>query len=204
MQTSHVFKAGDIVRILDGSKSIRRVGYPLHYKELINGWIETLQALGNSHYEFMSGQLGIKPGTNLKYLAEAFAKTEVEQRAHGGNARTIHYKTIREAEADILRIRSLTTLECWLFTENHTGRVARVNSTCVRRTGMRVPGYSTHDYESGHYEWQDGYLDNVESHVILCTSLGQFENIHVEWVGTDKDDLWRNQLWCDHGPINKI
>lgn len=173
----HVYRAGDEVRILR-SHFIRRVGYPLHYKEL------ACEARDLVEEKVLWEVLGLKRYN--KDLVYAVAKLLVEERGFGGNERSIHYFNVVEPRpsSSLTDFASLAVEEDPYQIDNHmtdqTGSTTVVQSKYVVRTGTRVPGsgYST-DYG---WEWEDGYLDKVKSHVILRTDLGDIEVCDVELV----------------------
>jgi len=183
MTKARPFKQGDRVRILR-PRLIRRVGYPLHYKELRTEAQTLLMATDMTSLGFRDMRLTPIPLP----LIEGLAKALVLHRGYGGNERSIHYYPIGEPIPDN-QLWSIGLGDDDSFDPqprpDPTGKIARVQLTYVRHTGTRVPGYSSRDWESGHVEWEQGYLADRKTHIILQTDYGDIESCDVELITGD-------------------
>lgn len=172
----HIYRPGDQVEILR-PRWIKRVGYPLHWKDLIDnlqelpGYTQAVQALGfdpQGHVPF--------------YLCQAIAKVHVERNNFGGNERTIHYCPLHDG-GDRLNI----LLDPWLMPKHgYVGRVVEVYSKRMAYTGTRFPSRSGKDADTpngpGDYWEESGGLDNRKGHLILRTGYGEIEACDVRLV----------------------
>lgn len=183
----HVYKPGDRVRILR-PRLIMRVGYPLHYKELRAEAAELLQVISQNNG---MSQLGFRHSSYTrnppKDLVEGLTKALVLDRGYGGPERSIHYypigRPVPEGDLWTMAIASDWTEDYQLQPRmDPTGKIALVEAKYTRKTGTRVAGGSSTDWESGHQEWENGYLENEKTHVILRTTYGDIEACDVELV----------------------
>ena len=155
MTKKHVFKTGDKVRVLR-DRFIERVGYPLIYGMLmdeVENDPRTAEALK------VLGWGGDLP----HFFQVAVAKLRVEQRGFGGNTRAIIY----EPEGGFAR---------------QPGQVLTVYSKRVAKTGVRFPPRSCYDSYGGGYDYEQGGLDDCNTHVLLMTDSGEIEACDVEFV----------------------
>jgi len=159
-------RIGDTVRILE-PKWIKRVGYPLHWQDLMEE-AEESEAVQQA-YRLLAGETPQSLWKTLKlpsYYLQTAAKLMVEARGFGGNERKIIYEKP----------------EAWHSEACERGWVhARVCGKRTAYTGTRVaPAYGVS--RDGEY-WDDpGGLEDKQTHVLLMTNLGEIEAINVKLV----------------------
>lgn len=179
-------RPGDKVEILE-DKWIRRVGYALHYKEVMQVFLEEPELLKRAAEPFQ--QLGMplvlgSPAT--RELAQGLAKAYVLANNYGGPQRFIHYREVLPKWS----LRHIGNIHAKDFHEQPAvpavGKVLEVWSTYVRHTGKRVGTVRGYDSYSGEYWEEKGYLEDRKTHVILVTSLGDIEVCHVKLVEKGK------------------
>ncbi len=154
-----VIRVGDKVRIIN-PKFVRRVGYPLVWYDVTD---EQLDA--DERCQKIAEAAGWPEPSELpRYLQIAVAKLYVEQRAFGGNERTIHY-------TDDVRIPFLNW-ECG---------PAEVVGKRVVKTGVRFAArYGVSSYDGEPWE-EPGGLDDCKTHILLDLGSGyEIEACNVE------------------------
>lgn len=194
-----VIRVGDRVKIVE-SKFIKRVGYPLIWTDLIDEVAKdprTLKAWAiiTAPQNLPQGSIDVPPQINGEALETAFlpklsdivkepeipiefiravARERVREMNFGGNERQIIYLKTRTDMAGLLW--SSGKDEC----ADYTGQIFEVFSKKIAKTGTRFPSTHGHDSYNGEYWYEQGGLDNCKTHVLLETSAGWIENIHVE------------------------
>jgi hypothetical protein len=169
------YQSGDRIRILR-PRIIKRVGYPLHFRELREEARQLLnalppQALGVTSYR--------------QDLVDALAKELVAARRFGGSTRSLHYYSISEEKAADLSNNMWADLiaheeDDWSVPRlDPTGLECSVIDKYVRYTGEHFgPSYGGYDSD----DFEPGGLANSKAQVILKTRYGDFEECDVELV----------------------
>jgi hypothetical protein len=158
----HIYRVGDKVRIVN-PLFVRRVGYPLVWTEV------TDEQLDNDEHsaKVAKAMRGCEPSELPRYLQIAIAKMYVEERAFGGNERSIHYRP--EGDGG------------WQMPLNWTYGPAEVVRKRLVKTGTRFPasqGYIGRDYE---VDYMPGGLADCKTHVLLDLGMGyEIEACNVE------------------------
>lgn len=172
MSKPHIFRKGDVVRILE-PKWVKRVGYPVIWTDLIDEvradprTLAAWQALG----------FGPILGEDLPIeFVRGVAMQHVRQRRFGGNERSIHYMKLGPKE------------DKWLLLDDNTvphhgyvGFRAVVHGKRVVKTGVRSPGYWSNEED-----YENGGLSDCKTHILLRTDFGEIETIHVRLLGENE------------------
>lgn len=169
MKTDKVIRIGDAIKILDASKFIHRVGYPLiwtdFYDELMDD--EKLKEIGDS--------IGCTHGSARSAFIKAAAMGKVQKEKFGGNERKIIYD---EDAPDPFDCFSLS----WVISQ-YENQTFEVTDKKIAKTGIRVAPCSWTDSYSGEYNYESGGLGDEKTHILLQIENHKWiESIHVEKV----------------------
>jgi len=156
-----IYREGDVVRIVN-PLFVKRVGYPWNKEHVKNHVITdeqrqsltTMLAKFNLHPSFL--------GSNKGYFDTAFEKVLDEMaywvmktQGFGGRERTIH-----------------TELK-----EDCRGKLAKIISKRVVKTGHYFPSTSYYDDYNGGHEYEPGGLKNEKTHVLLNLDVFTDDNM---------------------------
>ena len=159
-----IIRIGDYVRVVHPEFFVR-CGYP----ETQKGVFDAMSITDDTTVHTMFRQMGIP-------AREGYVRTIMQRLAHyrwresgcGGPYRRIHTKTLEDAEGLVFRVVS--------------------KRTCI--TGDYFAPSMYQDWESGHFESEEGGLRNRQTHVILCVESvdylfsgdEQIESCNVELI----------------------
>lgn len=155
-----VIRIGDTIKILDASKFIHRVGYPLIWTDFYDEMYE------NTRIQEIAEELGCQ-GKAFSALCKAAAMGKVEQEKFGGNERKIIYEENPG----------------WCHESYYKNRKFVVTSKKIAKTGIRFAPCSWTDSYSGEYNYESGGLGDEKTHILLQIEHHKWiESIHVEKV----------------------
>lgn len=159
-----VIRVGDCIKILDHTKFVRRVGYPLIWADFYSDIFENE----------MTKELAKSVGISIKNPAyssfvKALAMSRVEEENFGGNERIIIYE-----ESDP---------NDWCSESYYKNKIFAVTGKKISKTGIRIPACGGYDSWSGEYWEESGLLGNEKTHILLQIEHDKWiESIHVEKV----------------------
>ena len=169
----HVYRIGDIVRIVD-PKFVERVGYPLVWPMLMDEFDAKLpvvrEAMKNliftdaseEMFEFNQQITRTKTNATDRDFLKGVCMAAVRMRGFGGDERSLHY---------------FDSLEF----ERFRGCLFEINGKRVVKTGKRFAGSSSVSYE-GEYDYENGGLNDMKTHTLLKLRYLEIEACNVELV----------------------
>ena len=162
MKNDKVIRVGDTIKILDASKFIHRVGYPLIWTDFYDEMFE------DERIKKIADELGCI-GKAFSALCKAAAMGKVEQQNFGGNERKIIYEEYDPAN--------------WCDESYYKNKNFVVTSKKTAKTGIRIPQNGWYDSYSGEYNYEPGGLGDEKTHILLQIEHYKWiESIHVEKV----------------------
>lgn len=167
MKNDKVIRVGDTIKILDASKFIRRVGYPLIWTDFYDDMFE------DERIKKIADELGCQ-GKAFSALCKAAAMGKAEQENFGGNERKIIYE-----------IDAPDPFDCYSLSfviGEYENQTFEVTDKKIAKTGIRFSSNSWYDY-SGEYNYEPGGLGDEKTHILLQIEHHKWiESIHVEKV----------------------
>ena len=179
----YVYRIGDVVQITNPI-FVKRVGYPLG----INDMLKELDTIENE--------------TKIQEFVNSFSK---DQRKSNGlffsTAGGCHFKALNEIRRGIAydmltarnfggRERSLHTVEL----SEYKGREIQICGKKIVQTGWHEPGSSSIDYWTGEVDYEQAYLSDRKSHILL--DLG--------WGFISRDIIDDHTLWIEAVNVKPI
>ena len=161
-KNDNVIRIGDTIKILDHTKFIIRVGYPLIWTDFYSDLFD------DEKTKELAKSVGIAV-KNPAYssFVKALAMSKVEEENFGGNERKIIYED---------------SPSFWneLYYKN---RVFQVTGKKIAKTGTRFPSCDGYDAYNGEYWYEPGGLLNEKTHILVQIDHGRWiESIHLEKI----------------------
>ncbi|HET8688952.1 MAG TPA: hypothetical protein VFM18_20270 [Methanosarcina sp.] len=168
MKSDKVIHIGDTIKILDASKFIHRVGYPLIWTDFYDDMFE------DERIKKIADELGCQ-GKAFSALCKAAAMGKVNQEKFGGNERKIIYEKDAPDPYDCFSL-------SWEI-QQYENQTFEVTDKKTAKTGIRFPAHSWTDSYSGEYNYESGGLGDEKTHILLQIENHKWiESIHVEKV----------------------
>jgi len=179
MVKKRVFRPGDKVRIVNPLQ-VERVGYP---KTVMMCFNELCESLNENHLEKTFKFNSCKLNQALEILGLPILQNQRERDrviyglaqyklaadGFGGKERSIHY--VQHSNEQISN-----------FTHDYLqNRITEVVSKRVVKTGKYFGSSGGRDYD-GDYWFEPGGLEDMKTHILITTELGEFEERNLEYV----------------------
>lgn len=181
MKRKNIIRVGDFVTVVV-PRVVERVGYPLSYYDayemvqqdpryakiaaIIEGYPSPIDQQSNDLFSY-EPKLYWRIDAKLRSL---LAYQILQERGFGGKERKIHY-------------RELSPFECTMYGSG--ANKLEVYSKRVVKTGTYISPSGGYDSYNGEGWYEPGGLHNEQTHILVKTSLGEFNTTDVKKVFVD-------------------